>query len=292
MGDGARHFAASGPKFDGFRTVASNLRLSGRLSDRRPENRLNSPIFNNSTQLLSEKRQGMDEQKAAAVRDGKRLLRLSRTGAMATLDNGLPLTTLVGVASDWDGAPMFVISELSAHTKRLNADPRVSLLLTSEGGRGDPLNQPRVTLNGSVRRREGADGKQRYVQRNPKSKLYIDFADMSLRRLDVEAVHFNGGFGRADALTWADLSAPGDVSALAAKEAEWLERIAALGDATLTRLAGQDGGRRVWRPVGIDAEGLDLAAGGEAARVDFDAPAFAPAAWWAALEQAVENAKA
>ena len=224
--------------------------------------------------------------KAAAVMDAKRLLRLARTGALATLDEGRPLTTLVGVASDWDGAPLFVMSQLSRHTRNLDSDPRVSLLLTSEGGRGDPLNHPRVTLNGSVSRREGRDGRERYVQRNPKAKLYIDFADMSLRRLEVERVHFNGGFGRADPLTPADLLTPGDVSALAAKEAELLDRVAALGDAALARLAGADSGRRVWRPVGLDAEGLDLAAGGEAARVDFAAPAFEPEAWWAAFEAA------
>jgi putative heme iron utilization protein len=48
----------------------------------------------------------MDEARAAAIRDGKRLLRLARTGALATLDEGRPLTTLVGVASDWDGSPL------------------------------------------------------------------------------------------------------------------------------------------------------------------------------------------
>ena len=222
----------------------------------------------------------------AARRDGKRLMRLARTGALATLDDGKPLTTLVGVASDWDGSPLFLLSELSRHTKLLALDAHASLLLTSEGGRGDPLNQPRVTLNGKVRRREGRDGRVRYVQRNPKSKLYIDFADMSLRRLDVESVHFNGGFGRADRLTPADLLTPGDTSALEAAEPELLDRVAGLGDATLAKFAALDGGRRVWRPVGLDAEGLDLQAGSEVARVDFDAPAFDPAAWWAALERA------
>jgi putative heme iron utilization protein len=221
---------------------------------------------------------------AAARRDAKRLLRLSRTGALATLDDGgAPLATLVGVASDWDGAPLFLMSELARHTRNLGADPRVSLLLTSTGGGGDPLNHPRITLGGIVRPREGEDGRARYVQRNPKAKLYVDFADFSLRRLDVETVHFNGGFGRADALTVADLMTPGDASALREAEPALLGEAAALGDAALAKLAG--GARRPWRPVGLDAEGLDLSAGGVAARVDFDAPALEPQAWRAALER-------
>ena len=216
----------------------------------------------------------------SARRDAKRLLRLARTGALATLDGGAPLTTLVGVASDWDGAPMFLMSDLSRHTRNLDADPRGSLLLTSEGGRGDPLNQPRLTLNGTVRRRENGDGHERYVRRNPKSKLYIGFADMSLRRLEVDVLHFNGGFGRADALTWADIATPAAPPSLAQAEEELLARVAALGDAALANFAGSSG---VWKPVGLDAEGLDLGRGNAAARVDFAEAAADSAAWWDAL---------
>jgi putative heme iron utilization protein len=227
------------------------------------------------------------EARRAAIRDAKRLMRLARTGALATLDDGKPLTTLVGVASDWDGSPLFLMSELARHTKLLAVDPRVSLLLTTEGGRGDPLNQPRVTLNGAVRKREGRDGRVRYVQRNPKAKLYVDFADFSLRRLDVESVHFNGGFGRADALTPPDLLTPGDSAWLHAAEPELLEHVSALGDAVLAKLAGHEGARRVWRPVGLDAEGLDLGVGGDGARVDFDALATDAAGWRAALARRI-----
>ena len=56
-----------------------------------------------------------DKAHAEAVADAKRLMRLARTGALATLDSsgGDPLTTLVGVASDFDGAPLFLMSILS-----------------------------------------------------------------------------------------------------------------------------------------------------------------------------------
>lgn len=216
----------------------------------------------------------------SARRDARRLLRLARNGALATLDAGAPLTTLIGLASDWDGAPMLLMSDLSRHTRNLDADPVGSLLLTSQGGRGDPLNQPRLTLNGRVARRAGRDGQDRYVQRNPKAKLYIGFADMSLRRLEVEVVHFNGGFGRADALTWADLATPAASLALQEAEAELLARAGALGEAALAKLAGARG---AWKPVGLDAGGLDLGRGGETARVEFASAAEGPEDWWEAL---------
>ena len=66
-----------------------------------------------------------------AVADAKGLMRLARTAALATLEpeDGAPLTTLVGVASDFDGAPLFLMSTLSRHTTNIAHDPRVSLLL-------------------------------------------------------------------------------------------------------------------------------------------------------------------
>ena len=72
------------------------------------------------------------ETHAAAIADVKRLMRLARTGALATLEamGGAPLTTLVGVASDFDGAPLFLMSTLSRHTRNLGNDPRASLLLS------------------------------------------------------------------------------------------------------------------------------------------------------------------
>jgi putative heme iron utilization protein len=219
----------------------------------------------------------LDDQ-TGARRVAKRVMRLARTGALATLDGGRPLTTLVGVASDWDGAPLFLMSDLARHTKNLDADSRASLLLTSGEGGGDPLNHPRLTLNGAVRRH---DGGARYVQRNPKAKLYAGFADFSVRRLEIESVHFNGGFGRADALTVADLLTPGDPAALREAEPALLAETLALGEAELADLAGSP---RIWRPVGLDAEGLDLNSGGFSARVDFAEPAFEPEAWLAALK--------
>lgn len=229
-----------------------------------------------------------DEAHAAAVADAKRLMRLARTGALATLEaaGGAPLTTLVGVASDFDGAPLFLMSSLSRHTKNLAHDPRASLLLTGRPERGDPLNHPRVTLGGSIERRADARAKVRYLQRNPKAGLYAGFADFALFHLRIEDVHFNGGFGRAAPLTPAEvLASRAGEAALAEAEERLLAEANALGEAKLTRLAVHRASRPVWRAIGLDAEGLDLAAGGRAARAQFAAPAHDPEAWRARLTE-------
>jgi heme iron utilization protein len=145
------------------------------LTPNPPESALSKPPLDPQTQH------------AAAVADAKRLMRLARLGALATLEpeTGTPLTTLVGVASDFDGAPLFLMSTLARHTRHLTNDPRASLLLTEEPERGDPLNHPRITLNGRIERTDARSARTRYLQRNPKARLYADFADFAFYRLAI-----------------------------------------------------------------------------------------------------------
>ena len=233
-----------------------------------------------------------NEARAEAVADAKRLMRLARTGALATLEAegaGL-LTTLVGVASDFDGAPLFLMSTLSRHTRNLARDPRASLLLTGARDRGDPLNHPRVTLGGRVEPDPAGRAKSRYLQRNRKAALYAGFSDFGMFRLRIESVHFNGGFGRAAPLAPADvLASRAGEAALAEAEERLLAEVNALGETAVARLAGHKSsprarGARGWRAIGLDGEGLDLAAGGRAARVQFRVPADDPATWRARLD--------
>ena len=232
-------------------------------------------------------------QHAAAVADAKRLLRLARTGALATLDpaTGAPLTTLVGVASDFAGAPLFLMSTLARHTRHLAADPRASLLLTEAPERGDPLSHPRITLSGPIKRAEEGGLRKRYLQRNPKAKLYVDFADFAFFRLAIQAIYFNGGFGRADALTPQDVLASREPeAALAQVESRLIDWVNALGEEVVARLAGHKRrGRQIWRAIGLDAEGLDLSAGSQASRVQFPAPALNEADWQRSLKAALES---
>jgi heme iron utilization protein len=229
-----------------------------------------------------------DESRAKAVADVKLLMRSARTGALATLETqgGAPLTTLIGVGSDFDGAPLFLMSTLSRHTRNLANDPRASLLLTGRPDRGDPLNHPRVTLSGRVERCAAPRAKVRYLQRNPKAGLYAGFADFAIYQLGIADVHFNGGFGRAAPLAVAEVlvSREGEAQLTEAEEG-LIAEVNALGQATLARLAGRQALRPAWRAIGLDAEGLDLASGGRAARAQFATPAHDPGAWRARLEQ-------
>ena len=148
-----------------------------------------------------------DESRALAVR----LIRAARFAALAALDpaDGAPLVSRVATATALDGAPIILVSGLSAHTKALLADPRCGLLL-GEPGKGDPLAHPRLSLSCRARRldRDSAEGeaaRRRYLNRNPKGALYADFPDFAFFRLEPVGASLNGGFGKAFRLTPSDL---------------------------------------------------------------------------------------
>src|ERR1700722_18481092 len=225
---------------------------------------------------------------AAAIADVKTLMRLARTGALATLEvtGGAPPTPLLRVASDSAAPPLFLRSTLSRHTRNLAGDPRASLLLTGRHERGDPLNHPRVTLSGRIEQTAAPRAKVRYLQRNPKAGLFAGFADFALYQLRIEDVHFNGGFGRAAPLAPAGVLSPREgEAALALAEERLIARVNGLGEEALARLAGHKSSRPTWRGVGLDAEGLDLAAGGRAARAQLATPAHDPDRWQARLDE-------
>lgn len=211
-----------------------------------------------------------------ALGEAKRLLRSIRAGALASLSqDGFPFATLVNVATDFDGSPLLLTSSLSAHTRHLDAEPRASVLL-SQGGKGDPLAHPRLTVTGRAARvvdeAQRAGVKARFLARHPKSALYADFGDFSFWRLEVARAHLNGGFARAatfDASQIAtDLTDSAPLLEIAASAIEHMNEDHA--DALrlyAVKLCGEPEGR--WRASGVDPDGLDLACNDLTARLAF-----------------------
>jgi putative heme iron utilization protein len=136
------------------------------------------------------------------IAESKGLLRQTRIGSLATIDRrtGYPFATLVTVATDHDGSPILLMSQLSVHTRNLDADPRASILL-ARAGKGDPLAHPRLTVVGRAAKQTDpavrARLKARFLARHPKAALYADFNDFGFWRLALESAHLNGGFAKA-----------------------------------------------------------------------------------------------
>jgi putative heme iron utilization protein len=231
----------------------------------------------------------------------KSLLRVIRTGTLATLDrnSGHPFASLVNVATDVDGAPLILVSRLATHTANLECDGRASLLL-AETGKGDALAHPRLTVLGTLApvARDNADEsriRRRFLSRHPKSELYAGFADFAFWRMAVVSAHLNGGFARAADLTAAEvltdltgaqalIDTEGD--AIAHMNADHAEACRLYA----TKLLGAPDGD--WRCVGIDPEGIELQNGRTALRLFFPQRVTAPGPLRAVLKQLADQARA
>ncbi|MBJ6987528.1 DUF2470 domain-containing protein [Devosia sp. MC521] len=218
-----------------------------------------------------------------AIRRAKTLLRTSRYGALATLDptSGAPVASRVGTASDFYGRPVLLISGLTAHYKALQADPRCSLLL-GEPGKGDPLAHARITIAAEARfvDRDSEEHQSlawRYLNHNPKAKLYVDLGDFRFVVLEPLSVSLNAGFGKAYALTASDLLTPQNPD-LAKAEHHALEHmnddhIDATADYARHYCGAELGN---WRLASLDADGITIVLGDDMRRIYFDEPATVP----------------
>ncbi|MEL7166071.1 MAG: pyridoxamine 5'-phosphate oxidase family protein [Pseudomonadota bacterium] len=150
-----------------------------------------------------------DADARAMARD---LIDTATFAALATTrPEGGPTLSRIALTTDDTGAPLSLISSLSAHTQALDAEPQCALLIGEPAERGDPLTHPRLTLHcHAVRVPRDApahDGlRARYLAQRPKAKLYIDFADFQFVTFMVQDGMLNGGFGKAFRIARADLA--------------------------------------------------------------------------------------
>jgi putative heme iron utilization protein len=191
------------------------------------------------------------------------------------------------------------VSQLSAHTRALQADPRCSLLL-GEPGKGDALAHPRISLScraSGVEKGAPAHARveRRYLNKNPKAKLYAGLGDFRFFRLEVESASLNGGFGKAFLLTRDELLTASPASEeLANSEQSALDHMNMshrdaidLYAAHFARAGGEG-----WQMTGYDAEGIDIANGDETRRIFFDTPLQSAMDVRAALVEMAKAARA
>ncbi len=213
-------------------------------------------------------------------RQAKTLVRQARYASLACLEpaTGCPLVSQVNVATDTDGAPVLLISKLSAHFAALEQDPRCALLL-GVPGKGDPAAHPRITVVGHAARIDSEDQRRhvrrRFLARHPKSELYADFGDFAFWRVAPTGASLNGGFGKAYEMAAEDITCrldqcPGmreaEAEAIAHMNGDHADAVALYATVLLGEPAGP------WRLANLDPEGLDLVQGDRSARLWFDHP--------------------
>jgi putative heme iron utilization protein len=150
---------------------------------------------------------------SAIAKEARALLHAQRWAALATVDGGEPLASMVAYAIDEEHRGLLLLlSQLAQHTKNLLNDPRASLVVSEpDAGDGDPQRLQRLTVQASVAivRRDASDyvtAAERYIERFPDALPRFELGDFVLFRLVAVDARYVGGFARAARFTWADLA--------------------------------------------------------------------------------------
>lgn len=131
------------------------------------------------------------------VREAAVLLGRARVGTLATVTpDGLPHAALVTPALDPAGAPLLLLSELSAHTRHLRANPACALLVTGSPTAENPQTAPRLLLSAEAAIAP-AQAAESYLKAHPYADLYFGFEDFHFWKLTLKDAHYVGGFAAA-----------------------------------------------------------------------------------------------
>ncbi len=139
------------------------------------------------------------------TREAAELLLAARTGTLATIEAGWPHVSLITPALGPDNTVLLLLSELSAHTRHLRADPRCALLVAGIAADENPQTTPRLSLRGTAS--PGVDDAARaaYLQHHPYAAFYAGFADFHFWTFQPEQAFYVGGFAAAASLQIAAL---------------------------------------------------------------------------------------
>jgi putative heme iron utilization protein len=146
--------------------------------------------------------------KARAAAHAAALLRRSRAAALGTLHDGAPSVTMAPFALvDAPLALVVFVSALASHTKDMQADARVGVLVAQSEAEGAPVHSlERVSIRGVARVLADGDpmhdvGRRAYLARFADMQPLFSLGDFSLFSIEPQAVRVVCGFAQAASIT-------------------------------------------------------------------------------------------
>jgi putative heme iron utilization protein len=227
--------------------------------------------------------------------EARRYLRHHLHGVLSTISkklDGYPFGSVVPCVTDHAARPVILVSRLAEHTKNIEADPRVSLLVRDAAA--DAQESARLTIIGNARlvTDERAAPQARYLRYFPAAERLLALGDFSFFHIEAVTLRYIGGFG---AIHWvsANSGAP-PANVLAACEADIVAHMNADHAGALREYCRHFKQRRpaVVSMIGIDCDGFDLRADDEMMRFDFSQPITNAPTARAALKAMVAEARA
>lgn len=141
--------------------------------------------------------------------EARKFLRSTRSGILSTHSvrfEGYPFGSVAPFVLDHDCQPIVLISNLAEHTKNIDLNPKVSLLVFA--GAEDLQANARLTLLGEaakIDKASDADLRARYLRYLPQAASYFDMHDFSFYRIQIRQARYIGGFGKMSWLSDVDL---------------------------------------------------------------------------------------
>src|SRR5581483_2971023 len=126
--------------------------------------------------------------------DLKDLANKTQTAALSTMYKEYPYTSLVPYVIDEQGRPIVFISDLAVHTKNLKKNNKCSLM-ACKIDKKDVFNSARITFIGKMIKVDKNEVKKVYLDKYPDAESLLDLDDFNFYRMEVEYIHYIGGFG-------------------------------------------------------------------------------------------------
>jgi heme oxygenase (biliverdin-IX-beta and delta-forming) len=207
--------------------------------------------------------------------EARRYLRHHHHGVLSTLSkklDGYPFGSIVPFVLDHAARPALLISRLAEHTKNVDADPRVSLLVHTAGA--DVQAATRLTLIGNAARvsDDSATLAARYLRYVPDAERLQALGDFFLYRIEPLTLRFIGGFGDIQWIAAATYAPAANT--IAECEADIIAHMNT-GHAAVLRDCCRHfkhNHAATVTMIGVDCDGFDVRADGTLLRFDFAAP--------------------
>lgn len=234
--------------------------------------------------------------KESASIEARKFLRTTRSAVLSTHSKrfeGYPFGSIAPFVLDHDGQPLILISTIAEHTKNIQANPHVSLIVF-DPAISDMQSGARLTLLGEATLADKQDGalKTRYLAYLPQAAQYFDMHDFLFYRVQIQQARYIGGFGKIHWLAGTDFHAP--PNQLLQQEAEILAHMNSDHADSLRAYCQHVHGISPERAVmlGLDCDGFDVAANGSVLRFEFDTPVIDAQSARQALVKLSQAAKA
>jgi hypothetical protein len=126
-----------------------------------------------------------------------KLIARERVATLSTDYKGFPFGSLTPFVLDKNGNPVVFLSDLAQHTENIDKNSKASIMIY-RADKKDLFNSARITFVGKMVKlndKEREEIKKVYLKRHPEAESFIDFGDFNFYRLEVQDIHYIGGFG-------------------------------------------------------------------------------------------------